>query len=60
VIRPGWIVTSLLNPRIVPNGRVRLQSERENVDATYRVLNVKHTGYTRGNDFYTVADIAEW
>lgn len=60
IVRPGWIVTSLLNPLIVPNGRVRLKSERSNVDAVYRVLSVKHSGDTRGQQWYTVADIAEW
>lgn len=58
IVRPGWIVNSLLNPRIQPNGRVRLQSQ--GVDAVYRVLNVKHSGHTRGQEFYSLADIAEW
>jgi hypothetical protein len=57
-VRPGWIVNSLLNPRIQPNGRVRLQFG--DVDAIYRVLTVKHTGHTRQQEFNTVADIAEW
>ncbi len=58
IVRPGWIVRSLLNPRIVPNGKVRLQSQ--GVDAVYRVLKVSHTGETRGPAFFTEADIAEW
>lgn len=58
VVRPGWIATCLLDPRIVPNGRVKLKSEE--ADGVYRVLSVKHSGYTRGAEFYTVADLAEW
>lgn len=58
IVRPGWIIKSLLNPRIEPNGRVRLQSE--GVDAVYRVLTVKHTGHTRKQEFFSIADIAEW
>lgn len=57
--RPGWIVKSLLNPPIQPNGRVRLQYPSENVNAVYRVLNVRHSGATRGQEFYSVADIVE-
>ncbi len=57
-VRPGWLVTSLLNPAIVPNGLVRLQAE--GIDGRFRVLNVKHAGSTRGAEFYTTADIAEW
>jgi hypothetical protein len=57
-VRPGWIIKTLLDPRIIPNGRVRLEASEGT--GVYRVLSVKHTGYTRGNAFHTVADLAEW
>lgn len=42
---------SLLQPSIVPGGRVELRSQ--NVQGQYRVEKVKHTGDTAGGDWYS-------
>jgi hypothetical protein len=56
--RVGWIFKSFLNPTIEPNGRVRLKADE--VDGTFRVMNVKHQGDNFEGDFISEVEVEEW
>ena len=45
----GWNVKSLLNPLIVPAGKIKVSSE--NVSGILKIKTVKFTGDTHGNDW---------
>ena len=46
---PGYIVRSLLKPRIKPGMRVHLISEKLNIDNTFKVGDVDHSGDNYSN-----------
>jgi hypothetical protein len=57
-VKSGWIVSTLLNPTLEPNGRVTLQSEDAN--GVFRILTVKHVGDTDEGQFQSTIEVEEW
>lgn len=55
--KPGWRVTSLLNPNIEPHGLVVLKSQT--VSGTFRVKVVDHVGDNYSQEWYTILEVAE-
>lgn len=51
----GWRVRSLLNPKIRPGERLVIESAE--VQGEYRIDTVEHAGDTRGNDWFTEAEV---
>jgi hypothetical protein len=51
----GYRVRSLLNPKIRPGEQLILESS--DVQGQFRIDTVEHSGDTRGNDWYTEAEI---
>lgn len=51
----GYRVRSLLNPKIRPGEQLILESA--DVQGQFRIDTVEHTGDTRGNEWYTEADV---
>lgn len=58
VAKPGWKLTSLLRPKIIPGCRVMVTSE-EISGAAFKVSAVSHSGDTNGNDWVTVTEVRE-
>jgi hypothetical protein len=57
--KPGWKVESLLQPKIVPGGKVYLESREIPKNSLFTVVNVKHTGDTHSGDWKTVMEVKE-
>lgn len=57
-LKDGWMVKSLLNPVVQPNGRVRIISNA--VNAIFRAVTVVHTGDTDGQEWYTDVEAEEY
>ena len=51
----GYRVRSLLNPKIRPGEQLILESA--DVEGQFRIDTVEHTGDTRGNEWYTEAEV---
>lgn len=57
--RPGWMVKSLLQPRIIPGGSVELESREIPAGTRFRVEAVRHRGDSYGDDWYTEVDVTD-
>lgn len=54
----GILVRSLLNHRLVPGGKFKLETKdgAKTGSGTYTIVSVKHVGDTQEGDFYTEAE----
>lgn len=52
---PEWKFTSLLNPRLVPGGKVEVESRT--VVGTFIIDTVRHYGDTRGSEFFSEVEV---
>lgn len=57
VERSGWRIRTLLNPQIVPDGVVSVESKVTPADTFYKVDKVTHRGDTFGDEWSSVAEI---
>ena len=55
----GWKVTSLLQPKIEPGGRITIKSKMIPDGSIFRVLNVEHVGDTHGGRWQTISQAVE-
>lgn len=49
--KPGWKVKTLLQPDLLPGDRVRIRSNRANIDGLFYILKITHTGDNFGPVF---------
>lgn len=56
---PGWRITSLLQPRLEPGGKVALRCAQVPHATAFRIEIVQHRGDTHGSDWITVTEAAE-
>jgi hypothetical protein len=59
IVATGWRVTSLLLPKALPNGRISIDALEIPGGKSFRIESVKHSGDTRGQDWYTDIDVVE-
>lgn len=57
--KPGWKVTSLLQPKINPNGKVALQCRDIPKETLFTVSSVTHSGDTYGDAWGSVIEVKE-
>ena len=57
---PGWRITSLLQPKVIPTGRIILDSKQlEEKHSVFTVMNISHSGDTHGSDWTSVLEVKE-
>lgn len=52
----GWKFVSLLQPKLIPGGRVQIKSQE--VNGVFSIETVDHKGDTRGDDWTTTIEVA--
>jgi len=57
--RPGWEFNTLLNPKIVPNGQISLESKFIPDSGIFKVFSVTHQGDNWEGDFITKGVVTE-
>ena len=57
--KSGWKVSSLLQPKINPTGKIVIQSREIPKDSTFTVFSVTHVGDTHGNEWETTTEVRE-
>ncbi len=55
---PGWKVKTLLRPEILPGDRIRLRSQRADVNAVFQVLSARHEGDNWGLQFESTFEVS--
>lgn len=55
--KPGWKVKTLLRPDILPGDRIRLRSNRVDIDGIFYVVSIRHEGDNYGNDFQSLLEV---
>lgn len=55
----GWLVRSLLQPKIEPAGLISIEAEAIEPGAAFRVEKVTHKGDTFGDDWYTEVEVTD-
>jgi hypothetical protein len=56
---PGWRLKSLLQPKLVPGGKVIVSSKEIPQNSEFTIMTVFHTGDTHGNEWNTIAEVKE-
>jgi len=59
VKNPGWRLTSLLQPKIIPGGRVAVTSEDISANTIFTVVSVEHRGDTHVGEFNSITDVKD-
>lgn len=57
--KPGWRVTSLLSPKLVPQGKLELQSREIPIRSFFNIKTVEHTLDTHGKSWVSVVEVTE-
>ena len=53
----GWKIRCLLRPDILPGDRVRIKSERADIDGIFYVISIRHDGDTHGPQFESLLEV---
>ncbi len=53
----GWKVTSLLQPRIEPNGIISMESKEIEAGSQFKVISVQHKGDTHSNNWFSITEV---
>lgn len=54
---PGWKVRTLLRPDILPGDKIRLRSQRANVNGVFYVISARHEGDNYGPQFESTLEV---
>lgn len=54
---PGWKVTTLLRPDIIPGDRIRLRSRKVDIDGVFKVFSIRHIGDNYGDIFQSTFEV---
>jgi hypothetical protein len=57
--KPGWKITALLRPEIIPGGRIRIESREIPQYSEFTVSTVEHSGDTHGKDWTSQVEVRE-
>lgn len=57
--KSGWKVISLLQPKILPTGKIAISSTEIPANTVFTVINVTHTGDTFGRDWFSSIEVKE-
>jgi hypothetical protein len=55
--KPGWKVRTLLRPDILPGDRIRLRSQRVDIDGIFYVISIRHEGDNFGPQFESLLEV---
>jgi hypothetical protein len=55
--KPGWKVRTLLRPDILPGDRIRLRSNRVDIDGVFYVISIRHEGDNFGPQFESLLEV---
>ena len=55
--KPGWKVRCLLRPDILPGDRIRLRSNRVDIDGVFYVISIRHEGDNFGPTFESLLEV---
>lgn len=55
--KPGWKVRTLLRPDILPGDRIRLRSNRVDIDGIFYVISITHEGDNFGPQFESLLEV---
>lgn len=55
--KPGWKIRCLLRPDILPGDRVRIRSNRVDIDGIFYVLKIRHEGDNFGPNFESILEV---
>lgn len=55
--KPGWKVRTLLRPDILPGDRIRLRSNRVDIDGIFYVISIRHEGDNFGPQFESLLEV---
>lgn len=56
---PGYRLLTLLQPKVVPNGKVVIQSKEIQEQTEFTVMNIAHNGDTHGSDWNSEIEVKE-
>lgn len=59
VVKPGWRVRALLQPKLTPGGRVTLTSHEIPENSVFKISVVTHSGDTFGSEWATTIEVRE-
>lgn len=55
--KPGWKVRTFLRPDILPGDRIRLRSNRVEIDGVFYVVSIRHDGDNFGPNFESLLEV---
>lgn len=55
--KPGWKVRCLLRPDILPGQKIRLRSQRVDIDGIFYVISIRHEGDNFGPQFESLLEV---
>lgn len=55
--KPGWKVRTLLRPDIIPGDRIRLKSQKVDIDGIFYVISIRHEGDNFGPNFESLLEV---